>query len=97
MGILDMLLGNNTLGDQTIGSDMLKDSKFAAFSLAKALTETTNPQLRQLLANQLIASVQQHHQLSDLVMAKDWYKPFLAPQEQLGEEVRIMARNANQQ
>ena len=95
MGILDMLMGNNTLGDQTIGSDMLKDSKFAVFSLAKALTETANPQLRQLFADQLVTSVQKHHQLSDLVMAKDWYKPFLAPEQQLGEEVR-MANNANQ-
>lgn len=95
MGILDMLMGNTTLGDQTIGSDMIKDSKFAVFSLAKALTETANPQLRQLLTNQLITSVQQHHQLSDLVIAKDWYKPFLVPQEQLGEELR-MANNANQ-
>ena len=88
MGILDLLMGNNTIGDSTIGSDMLKDSKFAVFSLAKALTETANPQLRQLLANQLITSVQQHHQLADLVMNKEWYRPFLAPQAQLARDVQ---------
>lgn len=93
MGILDMLMGNNALGDSTIGSDMLKDSKFAVFSLAKALTETANPQLRQLFADQLLASVQQHHQLSDLVTAKDWYKPFLAPQQQVDEDLRNWNEN----
>lgn len=88
MGILDMLLGNNTLDDKTIASDLLKDSKFAVFSLAKALTETANPGLRQLLTNQLITSVQQHHQLSDLLISKDWYKPFLVPEEQLAEDLQ---------
>ena len=95
MGILDILMGNNTLGDRTIGSDMLKDSKFAVFSLAQALTETANPQLRQLFATQLINSVQQHHQLSDLVMAKDWYKPFLSPQNQGGEDLQTWNNNNN--
>ncbi len=96
MGILDMLMGKTTLGDPTIGSDMIKDSKFAVFSLAMALTETANPQLRQLFASQLLLAIQQHHQLSDLVTAKDWYKPFLAPQQQVGEEVRLAAEFTRQ-
>lgn len=71
---------------------MLKDSKFAVFSLAQALTETANHQLRQLLANHLLTSIQQHHQLSDLVMDKDWYQPFLAPYEQMGEDFRLAGK-----
>ncbi len=95
MGILDMLMGNSTLNDSTIGSDMLKDSKFAVFSLAKAVTETAHPQLRQLLTNQLMTSVQQHHQLADLVSTKDWYKPFLAPQQQVGEDLQQWTHNTS--
>ncbi len=89
MGILDMLLSNSALDDRIITSDMLKDSKFGVISLANALTETADQDLRQLLTNQLLTSVQQHHQLSDLVNEKDWYKPFLAPQEQLHEDLQI--------
>ncbi len=71
---------------------ILRDSKFADFSLAMTLTETANPQLRQLFTSQLLLAIRQHHQLSDLVTAKDWYKPFLAPQQQVSEEVRLVAK-----
>jgi spore coat protein CotF len=84
-----MLTGNSMLNEQTIASDMLKDSKFGIFSLAQALTETANHQLRQLFANHLLTSIQQHHQLSDLVMDKDWYQPYLAPHEQIAEDFRL--------
>lgn len=93
MGFLDMLMGvDNALGDQEIASDMLKDSKFALISLGKAVTETTNPQLKQLIFSNLLTAVEQHHQLSDLASKKDWYKPFLTPQQQVRNDLS-MAQN----
>lgn len=88
MGILDELFGiDNILGDQDFASDMLKDSKFAVTSLAKAVTVVTNPQLRELLENELLTAIDEHHQLSDIATSRDWYKPFLAPQEQVSNDL----------
>lgn len=94
MGIIDMLMGDNSLGDFDIASDMLKDSKFAVISLARAVTEITNPELKQLIGSQMLSAVIQHHQLSDLIIGKQWYKPFLTPQEQVSQDLQ-MARNMN--
>ncbi|HWQ43608.1 MAG TPA: spore coat protein [Desulfosporosinus sp.] len=91
MRFLDMLLGiENPLGEREIASDMLKDSKFALISLSKAVTEATNPQLKGLILSNLLTAVEQHHQLSDLASKKDWYKPFLAPQQQVREDLRMV-------
>jgi len=88
MGILDMLMGN-TLGDLDIASDMLKDSKFAVISLGRAVTEVAHPELKQLLESQLLTAIAQHHQLSDLANGKDWYKPSLAPQKQVSQDLQM--------
>ncbi len=96
MGFLDMLMGiENPLGDQEMASDMLKDSKFALISLGKAVTEVTNPQLKEVIFQHLLTAVQQHHQLTDLSTRKDWYKPFLTPQQQMKAELQ-MAQNVTQ-
>jgi len=93
MGLLNMLMGiENPLSDQDISSDMLKDSKFALISLGRAVTEVANPQLKLLILSHLLTAVKQHHQLSDLALDKDWYKPFLSPQQQVSADMR-MAQN----
>lgn len=90
MGIFDMLTDNNSvLSDREIASDMLKDSKFAILSLGQAVTEIYNPQLRQVLAQQLRMAVSEHFELLDLTSRKDWYEPFLAPQQQIARDSRI--------
>lgn len=87
MGLLDKLFGmDSMLGDRDVVSDMLKDSKYAISSLAKAITVTTNPELRGFLEKELLTAINQHHQLSSLAVEKDWYKPFLAPTEQVSED-----------
>ena len=90
MGFLDMLMGiENPLGDLEIASDMLKDSKFALISLGKAITEVTNPQLKELILSHLLTAVEQHHRLSDLASRKDWYQPFLTPQQQVRDDLHL--------
>lgn len=86
-----MLMGDNntTLGDREIGSDMLKDSKFAVLSLGQAITEITSPELRQVLATQLTTAVNNHYQLSDMLVRKEWYKPYLSPQQQVSGDLKM--------
>lgn len=86
-----MLIGNDntTLGDREIGSDMLKDSKFAVLSLGQAITEIVNTELRQILAAQLTAAVNNHYQLSDMLVRKEWYKPYLSPQQQMSGDLKM--------
>lgn len=66
---------HQNLQDQTIAFDLLKDSKFGIISQAKLATEAANQDLRTLLAGNLDQCVQEHFQLSDLLMSKGWYNP----------------------
>ena len=84
MGWLDDLFGTGTqLSDQDITTDMLKDSKFALTSLAMAISETSNPELRQILKRQINDASKEHFRLSDIAVNNNWYKPNLTPYEQI--------------
>lgn len=75
------------ISDKDIVSDLLKDSKFSIHSLTMALSESSNPQLRDMLKNYLNAAIDKHFQLSDLAASKNWYNPALAPLDQLKQDV----------
>lgn len=88
MGFWDTLLGmDSMMNDQDIADDMLKDSKFAVISLAKAATTGHHPQLKELFEAELLLAVQNHHKLADLASTKEWYKPRLSPMEQIIEDL----------
>lgn len=89
MGWLESLFGEDqALTDKDRAMDMLKDSKFSLCSMARAITETSHPELRQTLKKQLNDAIQSHFQLADMAATKDWYKPHLSPQEMLSRDVR---------
>lgn len=85
MSWLTDLLGKNytKLTDQDIAADMLKDSKFSLNALAAAVPETSNPELRQILKQNLNNALKAHFRLSDIAINNAWYRPNLAPQDQL--------------
>lgn len=88
MGWFEELFGiENTdttkMVEKDIALDMLKDSKFLLNSMAMAITETTNPQLREILKKQLNSAVQNHFRLVDLSMQNNWYMPRSTPVEQV--------------
>jgi similar to spore coat protein len=86
MSILTTLLGsdeNSKLSETDIAMDMAKDSKFGITSLSMASAEATNPQLRQLLKSQLDTAINEHFELSDLLIKKGWYPAFAKPEQQL--------------
>lgn len=85
MSFWDALLGNDdtTLTSKEIAQDMLKDSKFAVTSLSAAAVEAINPELRDILRNQLDKAVIEHFDLSDMSIEKGWYSAQDEPIEQL--------------
>ncbi|MCT8977783.1 spore coat protein [Clostridium sp. CX1] len=104
MSWIDNLLGtdsddqNNSgsLNDKDIALDMLISSKMDISSLAKTITETTNPQLRQLLSAQLTNCINQHFRLSDMAINKQWYNAYANPQQQVQQDVKEL-QNLSQQ
>lgn len=75
------------LTDKDIALDLMADSKATIAVLAKALTETTNPQLRDTLRNQLTACVNSHYRLSDIAIGKGWYDAYTDPKQQLQQDL----------
>ena len=78
---------SNQLSDKEIALDMLTSSKATVTTLAKTLTETTNPQIRETLRNQLTACLNSHYRLSDISIAKGWYNAYAEPQQQLKQNL----------
>ena len=89
MGLLETLFGmedSDKMTQEDIAGDMLKDSKFALNSLIIALSESSNPKVRQVLRKQFNKALEKHFRLSDIAVENDWYHPFMTPEEQLRED-----------
>lgn len=78
---------NVALSDRDIALDMLIMSKSDITSLSGAITETTNPLLRQMLCTQLNNCINQHFRLSDMVISKQWYNAYATPQQQIQQDI----------
>jgi similar to spore coat protein len=79
---------NTTLNDKDIALEMLVSSKFNIEVLAKSITETINPQLRQILNSQLNMSINEHFRLSDMAINKQWYNTHDNPQQQIQQVIQ---------
>ncbi len=78
---------NASLTEKDIALDLITSSKTTITTLAKTLTETTNPQLRDTLKNQLTACVNSHYRLSDIAINKGWYNAHEDPSTQLQQDL----------
>jgi spore coat protein CotF len=87
-----MLAGITGLAQIDLATDMLKDTKFTVITLAKAVTEVENPELKQVLADHLMTAIQQHHKLADLVVDKNWLQPFLEPADQVATDMQMTGK-----
>jgi similar to spore coat protein len=87
---------NNSLQDKELALDLLASSKNDIAMLSKAITETANPQLRQMLTNQLNACINDHFQLSDLAIQKNWYNAFASPGQQIKQDLQEAEKLINQ-
>jgi similar to spore coat protein len=87
---LDEDSNNNksSLADKELALDLLTTSKNDITMLSKAITEAANPQLRQILTNQLNASINDHFTLSDMAIQKGWYNAFASPGQQIKQDLQ---------
>lgn len=83
---------SNEITDKDIALDLLISSKASITAIAKAVTEATNPDLRDLLRNQLTASLNSHYRLTDISTAKGWYKVDSAPEQQLKGNLSMVSQ-----
>lgn len=87
MGIMDTILDKDSytsnMTDKDIALSALTTSKANISMLSKAIPEAINPQLRQMLTNQLNACINDHFKLSDISVSKGWYNAYSRPEEQL--------------
>jgi similar to spore coat protein len=74
--IIEKLTGTDKLSDQVIATDFLLSSKSGIQEYAVAITETTSPQLRATLINQLNAMITTHEVISDYMMSKGYYHAY---------------------
>ncbi len=86
--IVEKLTGLNKMSDQVIATDMLISSKSGIQEYAVAITETTSPQLRASLINQLNDLISSHEKLSDYMMSKGYYNAY-DMQEQYRVDMKV--------
>lgn len=100
MSWLNNILGedNNesSMPDKELAVDLLIASKNDITMLSKAITESANPQLRQILTNQLNSCINDHFQLSDLAIQKGWYNAFASPGQQIKQDLQEAQNLINQ-
>ncbi|BCJ99599.1 spore coat protein [Anaerocolumna chitinilytica] len=74
--IIEKLTGTDKLSDQVIATDFLLSSKSGIQEYAVAITETTSPELRVTLINQLNDMINTHEVISDYMMSKGYYHAY---------------------
>jgi similar to spore coat protein len=73
--------------EKDVALELMASSKASIATLAKVLTETTNPQLRDTLKNELTTRINSHYRLSDIAISKGWYNAYANPEQQLQAEL----------
>lgn len=75
-GLVEMLTGMDKLSDQVIATDFLIAAKSGVQNYAISLTETTSPQIRATLKNQLNDAINTHETISNYMMKKGYYNAY---------------------
>lgn len=89
MGWFEELFGlekseiSNNMTEKDIALDILKDSKFIINTMSMAITESSNPRLREILKKQFNEALLNHFRLTDLSIQNSWYQTRSTPIEQL--------------
>ena len=79
--------GGTSMTDKDIANDMISASKSGIDQLSKAITETSNPQLRLILSNQLTGAINSHFRLTDMAEKKGWYDSKSCPKEMVNQDI----------
>lgn len=78
------------LADVTLASDFLIRAKQGVHNLAIALTETSTPEVREVLKAMLTQAISLHQETADLMISKKWFHPY-----ELDEQYKLDQLAAN--
>ena len=87
--IIESMTGTNTLTDQVVASDLLFSSKSAITNISLAISETSSPEIRNVLRKQLDDAIDSHQKISSLMMNKGWYHA-----QNIDEQIKLDLKNA---
>jgi similar to spore coat protein len=84
--------GMRQMADSSFALDFLLTVKNGVRNYAVAITETTNPELRRTLTNQLEVALDLHDELSELMIKHGWLLPYdIKEQQELDIKAADMA------
>lgn len=89
--LLQNFMGNENdfkVNDQVIANDTLMGLKGAAMGYLGATLESATPEIRRMFSEYLTQVLLAHESMTALAVKKGWYKPYLAPDEQISETFR---------
>ena len=87
--IIESMTGMNTLTDQVMASDLLFLSKSGIKNISLAISETTSPEVRNVLRRQLDDAIDSHQKISSLMINKGWYHA-----QNIDEQIKLDLKNA---
>src|SRR3982750_1787723 len=73
--MIQNMTGMGGMTDQVIATDLLLSAKTGIKNYAAALSETTTPELRESLRNQLNMAIDAHQNITDYMVSKGYYHP----------------------
>lgn len=73
--LIKKITGMGDLTDQVVATDFLISTKAGVRNLAFAITETSSPELRHELRNQLRVAIDTHATISSFMIEKGFYYP----------------------
>lgn len=85
------LMGNENdfkINDQVLANDALMALKGASVAYLGATLESVTPEIRRMYNEYLTQCVMSHEATTALAIKKGWYKPYLAPAEQISESFK---------
>jgi spore coat protein CotF len=86
--LLQSIIGNDDdfkINDQVIANDTIAGLKGASMAYLGATLESATPEVRRMYGDFLNQCVMAHEGMTGLAVKKGWYKPYLAPEEQITE------------
>ncbi|MCG1009993.1 spore coat protein [Salinicoccus sp. ID82-1] len=76
MELDDILKNAGGKTDELVATELLVSSKATVRAYAVALTETVNPEIRDMLKRQMSQALNQHARITDYMVAHDMLHPF---------------------
>ncbi|MDF2536806.1 spore coat protein [Sporolactobacillus laevolacticus] len=87
--IVQNITGMGSLTEQVVATDFLITAKSGVRNIAYALTETSSPEVRQVLKQYLDDAINTHEQISNFMVSQGYYHP-----DNLNEQINVDTKAA---